>query len=72
LLSGFIRRIVAEQVIVRRSSSELEKMRASGVLVYQILLKLGDMVEDGTSLWDLEVSAGKMMADEFGRSPRIT
>lgn len=50
-------------MIVRRSTSELEKMRASGVLVYQILQKLGDMVEEGTVLWDLEVSAAKMMAD---------
>ena len=59
----FLRRIVAEQVIVRRSTSELEKLRASGVLVYQILIKLGDMVEVGTALWDLEVAATRMMAD---------
>ncbi|HEY3740824.1 MAG TPA: M24 family metallopeptidase, partial [Bryobacteraceae bacterium] len=55
-------------MIVRRSTSELEKMRASGVLVYQILRKLGDMVEDGTVLSDLEVAAAKMMA-EAGAKP---
>ena len=50
-------------MIVRRSASELEKMRVSGVLVYQMLRKLGDMVEDGTVLWDLEMAAVKLMAD---------
>jgi methionyl aminopeptidase len=38
-------------------------MRASGVLVYQILQKLGAMVEDGTALADLEAAAAKMMSD---------
>ena len=50
-------------MIVRRSPSELQKMRASGVLVYEILQKLGDMVREDTALWDLEVAAVKMMAD---------
>ena len=38
-------------------------MRSSGVLVYQILRKLGDMVSDGGSLWELEVAAARMMSD---------
>jgi methionyl aminopeptidase len=50
-------------VIVRRSPTELQKMRKSGVLVYEILHKLGAMVTEGTALSDLEAAAAKMMAD---------
>src|SRR6266700_6975461 len=50
-------------MIVRKTSSELEKMRRSGLLVYRILHALGEMVEEGISTWDLEVAAVKMMAD---------
>jgi methionyl aminopeptidase len=50
-------------MIVRKTQSELEKMRRSGLLVYQILHALGAMVEDGMSTWDLEVAAVRMMAD---------
>jgi methionyl aminopeptidase len=38
-------------------------MRTSGVLVYEILQKLGAMVYDGMPLSELEVAAVKMMAD---------
>jgi methionyl aminopeptidase len=38
-------------------------MRASGLLVYQILRKLGDMVREGMVTNDLEVEAARMMGD---------
>ena len=38
-------------------------MRKAGLLVHQILLKLGEMAVEGVSTWDLEVEAAKMMAD---------
>ncbi|HYA16733.1 MAG TPA: type I methionyl aminopeptidase [Bryobacteraceae bacterium] len=50
-------------MIIRKTRSELEKMRRSGLLVYQILQTLAGMVEEGLSTWDLEVAAAKMMAD---------
>jgi methionyl aminopeptidase len=48
-------------MIVRKTRSELEKMRRSGLLVYEILQALGKMVREGVSTWDLEVAAVKMM-----------
>jgi methionyl aminopeptidase len=50
-------------MIVRKTRAELEKMRRSGLLVYQILQALKGMVVEGISTWDLEVAAVKMMAD---------
>jgi methionyl aminopeptidase len=50
-------------VIVRKTRSELDKMRRSGLLVHDILKALGEMVHEGVSTWDLEVAAVKMMED---------
>jgi methionyl aminopeptidase len=50
-------------MIVRKTPQELEKMRRSGLLVYEILNKLGEMVEEGVTTQDLEVAAEKMVAD---------
>jgi methionyl aminopeptidase len=50
-------------MIVRKTKSELDKMRRSGLLVYQILHALADMVVEGISTWDLELAAVKMIAD---------
>jgi len=50
-------------MIVIKTRAELEKMRRSGLLVYEILHSLGDMVTEGISTWDLEVAAVKMMQD---------
>lgn len=50
-------------MIVRRSASELEKMRRSGLLVWEILQKLSEMAGEGVSTWDLEVAADKMVKD---------
>ena len=50
-------------MIVRKTAAELEKMRRSGMLVWQILAKLKEMVAEGVSTMDLEVAAEKMMTD---------
>jgi len=50
-------------MIVRKTAAELQKMRRSGLLVWQILEKLREMVTEGVSTMDLEVAAAKMMAD---------
>jgi len=50
-------------MIVRRSAAELEKLRQSGLLVFQILEKLKVMVAEGVTTQDLEVAAEKMIAD---------
>ncbi len=55
-------------MIVRRSSVELEKLRRSGLLVYQILQDLKAMVAEGVTTHDLEVAAERMIADA-GASP---
>ena len=41
-------------MIVRRSPAELEKLRRSGLLVYEILQKLKDMVAEGVTTQELE------------------
>jgi methionyl aminopeptidase len=50
-------------MIVRKSATELEKMRRSGLLVYEILRKLEAMVAEGVTTQELEVAAEKMMSD---------
>ena len=50
-------------MIVRKTQSELQKMRRSGLLVHQILQALAAMVTEGLATWELEVAAIKMMAD---------
>jgi methionyl aminopeptidase len=50
-------------MIIRKSPSELEKMRRSGLLVYEILQNLASMVKEGITTQDLEVAAEKMMKD---------
>jgi len=48
-------------MIVRKTQSELEKMRQSGMLVHNVLKSLGEMAQEGVSTWDLEVAAVKMI-----------
>jgi methionyl aminopeptidase len=55
-------------MIVRRSAVELDKLRRSGLLVYQILQTLKPMVVEGATTQDLEVAAEKMIA-EAGAKP---
>src|ERR1035438_2480525 len=52
-----------KRMIVRKTAAELEKMRRSGMLVWQILQKLKDMTAEGVSTLDLEHAADKMIAD---------
>jgi len=54
-------------MIIRKTAAELEKMRRSGILVYQILKNLGDMVQEGVSTYDLELAAERMIADAGAR-----
>ncbi len=55
-------------MIIRKSPSELEKMRRSGMLVHSILQKLRSMVADGVSTWDLEVACAQMIKDAGAKS----
>jgi methionyl aminopeptidase len=55
-------------VIVRRSAVELEKLRRSGLLVYEILQDLKSMVVEGVTTQDLEIAAEKMIS-EAGAKP---
>jgi methionyl aminopeptidase len=55
-------------MIVRRSPVELEKLRKSGLLVYEILQRLKDMVAEGVTTHELEVAATKMIQDAGARS----
>jgi len=50
-------------MIVRKSPAELEKMRRSGLLVYQVLQALAKMVKEGVTTWDLEMEADRMIKD---------
>jgi methionyl aminopeptidase len=54
-------------MIVRKTAAELEKMRQSGLLVWNVLQKLGEMAVEGVSTLDLEVAAEKMIADAGAR-----
>jgi methionyl aminopeptidase len=54
-------------MIVRKTAAELEKMRRSGLLVFQILTRLREIAVEGVSTMDLEIEAAKMMADAGAR-----
>jgi methionyl aminopeptidase len=54
-------------MIVRKNMAELEKMRAAGLLVWQILDKLKGMAREGLTTYELEVEAEKMMGDAGAR-----
>ena len=49
--------------IILKSPAELERMRASGLLVHHILGELAGMVRPGVSTLDLENAAARMMGD---------
>jgi len=48
-------------MIIRKTAAELQKMRRSGLLVWQILHELEKMAGEGVSTLDLEVAAERMM-----------
>jgi methionyl aminopeptidase len=54
-------------MIVRKTPAELEKMRRSGLLVWQVLQKMREIAVEGATTWDLEVAAVKMMTDAGAR-----
>jgi methionyl aminopeptidase len=54
-------------MIVRKTAAELEKMRAAGLLVYEILGRLREMVREGVTTLDLEAAAEKMMHEAGAR-----
>src|SRR5712692_9760129 len=54
-------------MIVRKTPAELEKMRQSGLLVWNVLKKLGEMAVEGVSTLDLEITAEKMIAEAGAR-----
>lgn len=54
-------------MIVRKTPAELERMRRSGLLVWQILQELSKLVHDGVSTLDLEVTAEKMIREAGAR-----
>jgi methionyl aminopeptidase len=54
-------------MIVRKTASELEKMRRSGLLVWKVLQELAAMVTEGITTLELEVAAEKMIRDAGAR-----
>src|SRR5579872_3642998 len=54
-------------MIIRKTAAELEKMRRSGLLVWQILQDLGGMVQEGVTTQDLEMAAERMVRDAGAR-----
>ena len=44
-------------MIIRKTAAELQKMRRSGLLVWQILHELEKLAGEGVSTLDLEVAA---------------
>src|SRR5213075_1420538 len=56
-----------KRMIIRKTAAELEKMRRSGLLVWQILNELGGMAKEGITTQDLEVAAEKMVRDAGAR-----
>lgn len=51
------------EMIIRKNHKELEQMRRSGMLVWQILQELAKMVDEGVTTQELERAAEKMMKD---------
>ena len=55
--------LLDREMIIRKNSKELEQMRRSGLLVYEILRQLEKMVQEGISTQELEDAAERMMKD---------
>jgi len=54
-------------MIVRKTPREMEKMRASGLLVWRILEDLRKLVHPGATTYDLERAAERLIADAGAR-----
>src|SRR5690349_18868369 len=48
-------------MIIRKSKSEIERMRAAGRIVAEVLARLSEMVEPGITTRDLDYEADKMI-----------
>jgi methionyl aminopeptidase len=59
--------IETKGMIIRKNAAELERMRRSGLLVWQILQDLAKMVQEGVATSDLEAAAEKMVKDAGAR-----
>ena len=62
-MCAYPRKFLSWEMIIRKNRNELDQMRKSGMLVWQILQDLSKMVEEGVTTHDLEVAAEKMMKD---------
>jgi methionyl aminopeptidase len=54
-------------MVVRKTQSELEKMRAAGLLVYEVLKVLEGMTVEGVNTLELELAAERMIRDAGAR-----
>jgi len=54
-------------MIIRKTQSEVEKMRKAGLLVWRILEELKKIVAPGATTYDLERAAEKMVSDAGAR-----
>jgi len=54
-------------MIIRKTPTELEKMRLAGLLVWQILEELRKLIVPGATTYDLESAAEKMVAGAGAR-----
>jgi methionyl aminopeptidase len=54
-------------MIIRKTAAELEKMRASGLLVWRILQAVKDIAVEGATTMDLELAAERMMSEAGAR-----
>ncbi|HTG15580.1 MAG TPA: type I methionyl aminopeptidase, partial [Blastocatellia bacterium] len=50
-------------MIIRKSKTEIEKMRAAGLIVAQVLKRLEEIVQPGMTTRDLDREAEKMIQD---------
>jgi methionyl aminopeptidase len=55
--------IETKGMIIRKNAAELERMRRSGLLVWQILQELAKMVQEGVATADLEAAAERLVQD---------
>src|SRR6195256_3078147 len=62
-IEGGTQRLRAPAMIIGKSQKEIEKMRASGRLVGQVLRELGAMVEPGLTTIEVDETAEKMIRD---------
>lgn len=59
----FFRKTAAPRIIVRKSPSELDKMRESGRLVARVLAEMHALAAPGVSTMDLEIKADGMIRE---------